>query len=408
MEIGSLGFFNAAAMGKQAAPTKEGNSFGFAGMMAALMSGNKETSSVGIGNNGALPENISELMEFLNLADLLEMEDGLKLIDAAVSNPEEVLSSALEALGGRKEDLLLFLQKWAGSNETGKPNTDDELIASLAASLHEIARLQQNDPFLKLGKDDIQSVKVLKLYEMLTRYADGQEAKNLVSLKESLSHLTEALRTQMKNNIQTEALQNRFTQVAKELNIFSAKKVILSETASSVDSGSSLKAEGPAGTVSFLPHMTKGEQLTLMMNNPEKPVSVEQLMKQFESILAKSQFMNSGGTQKLFIKLFPEHLGSIRVELFQKDQTMMARIITSTGTAKDTLESQINGLKQAFAAQNISVDRIEVTQQGTQQERFLNRDSQQQQRQPEQEQERKEEKGDFTVTFEEALLNTEA
>ena len=146
-----------------------------------------------------------------------------------------------------------------------------------------------------------------------------------------------------------------------------------------------------------------------MMNSPERPVSAEQLMKQFESILSRSQFMNSGGTQKLFIKLFPEHLGSIRVELFQKDQTMMARIITTSGSAKETLESHINGLKQAFAAQNLSVDRIEVTQQQAQQERFLNRDSQQQERQPDtREQEKKEEQGDFNLTFEEALLNTEA
>ena len=86
----------------------------------------------------------------------------------------------------------------------------------------------------------------------------------------------------------------------------------------------------------------------------------------------------------------------------------MARIITTSGTAKETLESQINGLKQAFAAQNLSVERIEVTQQQAQQERFLNRDSQQQERQPDRgKQEKKEETGDFNLSFEEALLNTE-
>ena len=88
---------------------------------------------------------------------------------------------------------------------------------------------------------------------------------------------------------------------------------------------------------------------------------------------------------------------------------MMARIITNSGTAKETLESQINGLKQAFAAQNLSVDRIEVTQQQAQQERFLNKDSEQQQRQSDRgQQEKKDEKGDFNLSFEEALLNTEA
>ncbi|MGA9225340.1 MAG: flagellar hook-length control protein FliK, partial [Mesobacillus sp.] len=168
------------------------------------------------------------------------------------------------------------------------------------------------------------------------------------------------------------------------------------------------KTEGQAGTMAFLPQLTRPEQLTLMLNGHDKPVSPEQLMKQFESILSKSQFLNSGGTQKLFIKLFPEHLGSIRVELFQKDQVMMARIITTTGTAKETLESQVHGLKQAFAAQNLSVDKIEIFQQPSQQERFFNRDPQQQHRQSDkQQQEEKKEKGEFNNSFEEALLNTE-
>ncbi|WP_226087367.1 flagellar hook-length control protein FliK [Mesobacillus sp. S13] len=181
---------------------------------------------------------------------------------------------------------------------------------------------------------------------------------------------------------------------------------MVTEVTSFIDPNSGLKTEGAAGTLGFLPQMTKAEQLVLTMSSPERPVSAEQLMKQFESILSKSQFMNNGGTQKLFIKLFPEHLGSIRIELLQRDQTMMARIITSTGTAKETLEAQINGLKQAFTAQNLSVDRIEVTQQ--QQERFLSKDSEQQQRQPDRgQQEKKDEKRDFNLSFEEALLNTE-
>ena len=29
--------------------------------------------------------------------------------------------------------------------------------------------------------------------------------------------------------------------------------------------------------------------------------------------------MNAGGNQKLFIKLYPEHLGALRVELIQKE-----------------------------------------------------------------------------------------
>ena len=272
-----------------------------------------------------------------------------------------------------------------------------------------IANLSKSDLAVKLDEKDLQAIKALKLYDLMSKYADANETKSSKQLKETLKEFESKLGTIFQQNngkSQTEYLQTRFTRLAVELNLTNSKNIIISD---SLGEGSSLKAEGSAGTITFLPQMGKAEQLTLMMNSPERPVSAEQLMKQFESILAKSQFMNSGGTQKLFIKLFPEHLGSIRVELFQKDQTMVARIITSSGIAKDALESQLNGLKQAFASQNISVEKIEISQQNTQQERFLNKDSQQQNRQPEkQESEKKDENSKFSLSFEEALLSAEA
>jgi flagellar hook-length control protein FliK len=156
--------------------------------------------------------------------------------------------------------------------------------------------------------------------------------------------------------------------------------------------------------------MSKPYELTLTQSQSGKNVSTDQLIQQFESILSKSQLMTSGGNQKLFIKLYPEHLGALRVELIQKDSTLIAKFMTSTATAKDLLESQIQSLKQAFGLQNIQVERIEISQQLNQQERYFNRDSQQQQEQRQQrEQEEQKQQNDqpFTVSFEETLLNVE-
>jgi flagellar hook-length control protein FliK len=50
--------------------------------------------------------------------------------------------------------------------------------------------------------------------------------------------------------------------------------------------------------------------------------------------------MNVGRNQKLFIKLYPEHLGTLRVELIQPDSTLIAKFMTSTANAKDILESK--------------------------------------------------------------------
>jgi flagellar hook-length control protein FliK len=412
MEVGGLGFFNTIAAGKQQVSDKPGNSGGFAGMMAGLIMGNSNVSGTATEQVINPDENLNDLIAFLKTADLLDLEKGGELFGSLISDSGDLLEKALEHFGIKEDELNLLIQKWSALSETdAEEMPEEELIASLAALLGGIANLPQKDLAIKLEKSEIQAIKALKLYELMAKYADGYEQKNSHPLKESLQNLGEKLENLVKQSAgshPTEYLQNRFTRLAGELNLSNSKNPFFSEANVSGDVGSGIKAEGQTGTIAFLPQMAKAEQLTLMMNSPEKPVSAEQLMKQFESILSKSQFINSGGTQKLFIKLFPEHLGSIRIELFQKDQTMMARIITSSGTAKDTLESQINGLKQAFAAQNISVERIEISQQTTQQERFLNRDSQQQHRQPDrQEQEKKEEKAEFNLSFEEALLNTE-
>ena len=407
MEIGGLGFFNTIAAGKQRLSEKAGNGGSFAGLMSTVLSGKAESiPSTESAQGEKNLESLGALAEMINIKDLLDLEDGLKLLDVLNSGSENLLTKALAHFGINKEDLKLFIQKWSGNSENDiESASEDELLSSLAAIITGIANQNGNQLLVKLEQNDLQTLKALKLLELMTRYADGNEYKSTDSVKESLKNLGEELKNLLetsKPNPHTVYLQKRFTQLVSDLNHANSKKISFTE------SSPGLKTDGPAGTVAYLPQMTKAEQLMLTMNSPERPVSPEQLMKQFESILSKSHFMNSGGTQKLFIKLYPEHLGSIRIELFQKDQTMMARIITTSGTAKETLESQINGLKQAFAAQNLTVERIEVTQQQAQQDRFLNRDSQQQERQPDRgKQEKKEEKGDFNLSFEEALLNTE-
>ncbi|WLR53433.1 flagellar hook-length control protein FliK [Mesobacillus subterraneus] len=406
LEIGGLGFFNSIAAGKQTLSVNSGAAGSFAELVSTVLSGKAELIPSSEAAQSENLESLGALAEMININDLLDLEDGLKLLDVLKSDTGNLLPKALAHFGINKEDLKLFIQKWTGNSENDIESiSEDELLSSLAVIITGIANQNGNQILGKIEQNDLHTLKALKLLELMTKYADGNEYKSYDSVKESLKNLGEELKNLFetsKPNPHTDYFQKRFTLLASDLNLVNSKKMTLTE------GSSALKTDSPAGTVAYLPQMTKVEQLMLTMNSPERPVSPEQLMKQFESILSKSHFMNSGGTQKLFIKLFPEHLGSIRIELFQKDQTMMARIITTSGTAKETLESHINGLKQAFAAQNLSVERIEVTQQQSQQERFLNRDSQQQERQPNRGQrETKEETGDFNLSFEEALLNTE-
>ena len=65
---------------------------------------------------------------------------------------------------------------------------------------------------------------------------------------------------------------------------------------------------------------------------------------------------------KLLLKLFPENLGQIRIELIQKDGVLTARLLASTSLGKELLDSNFNQLKTGFVAQNIQMDRIDIAQ----------------------------------------------
>lgn len=88
----------------------------------------------------------------------------------------------------------------------------------------------------------------------------------------------------------------------------------------------------------------------------------EELVREMQNIFKRSGLGQTGGTNRLLIKLYPEHLGQIRIELVQVNGVMTARILASTALGKEMLDSQLNQLRQAFLQQNLQVERIDVSQ----------------------------------------------
>lgn len=88
----------------------------------------------------------------------------------------------------------------------------------------------------------------------------------------------------------------------------------------------------------------------------------EVLMKEMQQIFKRSNFGQTGGTNRLLIKLYPEHLGQVRIELLQTNGIMTARILASTALGKEMLDSQLHQLRAAFLQQNLQVDRIDISQ----------------------------------------------
>ncbi|WP_226665692.1 flagellar hook-length control protein FliK [Metabacillus litoralis] len=67
------------------------------------------------------------------------------------------------------------------------------------------------------------------------------------------------------------------------------------------------------------------------------------------------------GANRLVLKLNPEHLGSLTVKLVQKNGEMIARILTSTKSAKELLDHSVHQLKQALPSLQIEIERFELT-----------------------------------------------
>ncbi|UII57413.1 flagellar hook-length control protein FliK [Cytobacillus spongiae] len=410
MEIGSLGFINTIVSNSEKSNSpSEGSSFNSL-FGHAILNGlpMKEVTEMpqSLMNGISQPDGF-ELLAFLQTEDVLDLDGGMKLLDQVLSsaNPElmkmiqEFLGINDSELEKMVESLNLFLE----IQSTSKEQIEKE-IEPLEAIMNFVSQQNISPQEPMMTKEFSQVVKVVKLFELLSQH-QNMSNDSRTDLKEWVQRMTEKLDLLLKgssNNERLDYLQKTFKAVASDL-----KNGVLSTNENQVQLVS--KLEMMNGIPYQLQQMSKPEQLTLMLDK-SKPVSAEQLIQQFENILSKSKFTNVGGTQKLFIKLNPEHLGSLRVELIQKDSQLMARILTTTGTAKETLDSQINALKNAFSSQNIQVEKIEISQQSFQQERFLNKENQQhqqqkQEKQPDTAQTSTEDEG--KQSFEETLLSIE-
>lgn len=110
------------------------------------------------------------------------------------------------------------------------------------------------------------------------------------------------------------------------------------------------------------------EQWTLKVPVTGGEGQKEQFVREVQQIISRGKlFVTESGFTKMQIRLTPEHLGNIEIQLIQKHGEITAKIIASSQGAKDALDSQLTQLKQAFTSQDIDFEKIDV---------FLNGDEQ--------------------------------
>lgn len=291
---------------------------------------------------------IDDFSAILNASSLEQLGDALGL-DLKESDYLEgpSLDNILQTLGIDKNGLQQAIQQLTGDNKSTTENIWsmlENIDQNQLNFMDNIISSIKQDSNAKISKQQAtQVLQVLKLIELTAPKTDlmlKQEYQTF-QLKEMLSQLS----SKVEQSLSSE--ESNLTKINKveQLNI----KLVDPNTNENISSIQTTTNKATAAAVT----------ITLPTN---KASQAEALVKEFQAIMNRSQFSNNAAGTKLLIKLYPENLGSIRVELVQKDGVMSARFLASTNIGKQMLESQLQQLKQGLVNQNIQLDRIDVAQ----------------------------------------------
>ncbi|WP_246031625.1 flagellar hook-length control protein FliK [Salibacterium salarium] len=276
---------------------------------------------------------MESVKEFLSQSSE-EMTDKIK----AMNTEEKTFASSLTGL-------LAIINQAAqqSSNDSGSSGltkqTSPEFSNSIASLVNSFTAANQKQP---------DTANPQKIMDQLSRWLENQSGQ------QNQTKSMETLVQQLKKDTSSEtAAKNNYLQ--QLLN----KGLSSSETASSKAQPPSLSTQDSTGV------MAKAQQAVLHLGEGKtEQARSQEFMKQFQDLIGKSNLQSfKNGTQQLTLKLHPEHLGRLDVKLTQQNGQMTAQLLTTTKTARDMVESQIQQLRATFQQQNIQVDRIDIQQQ---------------------------------------------
>ncbi|RUL55803.1 flagellar hook-length control protein FliK [Lysinibacillus antri] len=371
--------------------------------------------------------NLKELESLLNassLEDVLDLlgvphNEGLSLIGTG----EEVVAVD-EVMNSMNELLLILNIKPEELEQTMKELLEEEnievnniwdVIQSINDQASELMLFALNGEHHVTPKAAEKLLQVLKLAQVIGNNTDllNEQQDQLIQLKEVLKFISNELTTS-KDKFQTKSadrllfaniIHGQMVQNSNGKKLVSNNEEKASLLQSNINSITNLGDILNTGST----NVTKISSFTLPA---EKGAQGEALAKDIQNLINRSQISNTQGTMKLLVKLYPENLGSIRIEIFQKNGLLSARLLASTPQAKELLDSQIQQLKSTFAQQNIQMDRIDVAQSLQETDRN-NRDQSQfnnlfkQQQSEKEEDEHENQDDEDAISFSEYLLNEE-
>ncbi|MEJ9211011.1 flagellar hook-length control protein FliK [Bacillus smithii] len=292
-------------------------------------------------------------------------------------DPVEQLIAVLEGLVAlpvdqwKKLDPNVMVPLFAAAKQLTNLDSKAQLSPNVSDSVHWIQKLLSE---------------ISQKAETKTVEADNQQ---LAILKKAYSHYVEPQTTDGEKELSGHEPVTKWGESAKEIQPLNEHEASLNSSLQS----NTAKA---------------GETISVPLQSNPKLMNLQQFIDKFRQILEKSQFAKQPNANTLMIKLYPENLGTLRIELQQKEGVVTARILASAQTVKELIDSNIASLKQAFTQQNISVDKVEIVFHQPELDTY-HRDSSEggRQEQRQQPQKQKDDEKESDRSFEELLINME-
>ncbi len=255
-----------------------------------------------------------------------------------------------------KEPLLKIKQMFEETVPTLSNNKTSENI-TITNFIKDLQALDEAD-FTKLASH-LTAVKLAAMYE--------QKRENILPLLKNIDdlpdHVSQFLNKTAGTALEKEVVQEIVTHIKTELksgqpiqNIQTIIESVITKF-QTVEPRSEVKTEI---TISLDQFVNKDQALTVIKEKVEPQVRQE-FTNQLLTAMKNSRFgQTPNGTNRLIIKLNPEHLGQLTIRLTQQNGEMVARIIASTQSAKDLLEHSVNQLRHVLPSVSVQIDRFEL------------------------------------------------
>ena len=102
-----------------------------------------------------------------------------------------------------------------------------------------------------------------------------------------------------------------------------------------------------------------GGQLEVQAAEPAKVAAEAQLMRQVTDRLETHDM--KPGTDRISLRLSPEHLGNLQLNLRMEDQQVRVEIVAENRAVREALLQQVDQLKETLSRQNIKMESFDVT-----------------------------------------------